>query len=154
MVAKFLDHNNIELKQRRQRWQRERQKSNRFIMAKQQLCTSITVCCHSEILLPWQRDETTSPVYCLRSVAWAQPLQLGEKSLPPPPPKKKKIGERSVPNSGLGRRKGAAALSPSPVHRSARFARRFFLCRFHSLFWHFSLQRGPRLQEGEDRMRA
>ena len=146
MVAKFLDHNNIELKQRRQR---ERQKSNRFIMAKQQLCTCITVCCHSEILLPWQRDETTSPVYCLRRVAWDQTLQLGKKSPPP-----KKIGERSVPNSGLGRRKGAAALSPSPVHRSARFARRFFLYRFHSLFWHFSPQRGPRLQEGEDRVRA
>ena len=27
-----------ELKQRRQRWQRERQKSNRFRLAKQQLC--------------------------------------------------------------------------------------------------------------------
>ena len=90
MVAKFLDHNSIELKQRRQRWQRERQKSNRFIMAKQQLCTCITVCCHSEILLPWQRDETTSPVYCLRRVAWDQTLQLGKK-VPPPQKKKKKL---------------------------------------------------------------
>ena len=34
-----------ELKQRRRRRQRERQKSNKFILAKQQLCTSITLFC-------------------------------------------------------------------------------------------------------------
>ena len=35
----------IELKQRRRRQQRERQKSNRFRLAKQQLCTCITLIC-------------------------------------------------------------------------------------------------------------
>ena len=30
MVAKYLDHNNMELKQRRRRRQRDRQKSNKF----------------------------------------------------------------------------------------------------------------------------
>ena len=34
-----------ELKQRRRRWRRERQKSNRFGLAKQQLCTCITLFC-------------------------------------------------------------------------------------------------------------
>ena len=33
------------LKQRRRRWQRERQKSNRFRLAKQQACTSTTLFC-------------------------------------------------------------------------------------------------------------
>ena len=41
MEAKFLYHNNRELKQRRQRRQRKPQKSNRFILAKQQLCTLV-----------------------------------------------------------------------------------------------------------------
>ena len=36
---------NRELKQRRRRRQRERQKSNRFRLAKQQLCTCITLFC-------------------------------------------------------------------------------------------------------------
>ena len=36
---------NTELKQRRQRRKRERQKSNRFRLAKQQLCTCITLFC-------------------------------------------------------------------------------------------------------------
>ena len=43
MVAKFLDHNNTELKLRRQRRQRELEKSNRFMSAQQQLCTCITL---------------------------------------------------------------------------------------------------------------
>ena len=43
MVAKFLD--NMELKHRRWRRQRERQKSNGFRLAKQQLCTCITLFC-------------------------------------------------------------------------------------------------------------
>ena len=42
MVAKFLDR---ELKQRRQRRQRELEKSHRFISAKQQLCTCVTLFC-------------------------------------------------------------------------------------------------------------
>ena len=42
MVGKFLDHNNRELKQRWRRGQRERQKSYRFRLAKQQLYTLIT----------------------------------------------------------------------------------------------------------------
>ena len=37
--------NNRQLKQRRRRRQRERQKSNRFRLAKQQLCTCITLFC-------------------------------------------------------------------------------------------------------------
>ena len=37
--------NITELTQRRRRWQRERQKSNRFRQAKQQLCTCITLFC-------------------------------------------------------------------------------------------------------------
>ena len=37
--------NNRELKQRRRRQQRERQKSKRFRLAKQQLCTCITLFC-------------------------------------------------------------------------------------------------------------
>ena len=45
MAAKFLDHNNRELKQRIRRRQRERQKSKWFILAKQQLCTCITPFC-------------------------------------------------------------------------------------------------------------
>ena len=144
MVAKFLDHNNKEFKQRRRRRQREQLKSNKFILAKQQLYTAsrffvhflaslqdcdvklpnftrlrygvgkhntkifffffqtlilsfriqpqkslptfdkskvnwirsikfekvrihflseFSVCCHPEILLPWERDATTSPLY-------------------------------------------------------------------------------------------
>ena len=43
MVAKFLDHNNREFKQRQRRRQREQLKSNKFILAKQQLCTCITL---------------------------------------------------------------------------------------------------------------
>ena len=45
MVAKFVDHNNMELKQLWQWQQREQPKSNRFILAKQQLCTCITLFC-------------------------------------------------------------------------------------------------------------
>ena len=109
MVARFLDHNNGELKQRGHRRQQERQKSNRFILAKQHLCTCVTknflflfqnldtvvsdstpekfvniwqiewnwirlmnfetvqihFCYHPEILLLWQRDVTTSPLYSM-----------------------------------------------------------------------------------------
>ena len=36
---------NEKLKQQQQRWQREWQKSNRFILAKQQLCTCILLFC-------------------------------------------------------------------------------------------------------------
>ena len=97
---------------------------------------TFSVFCYSEILLPWQRDETTTPVYCLRRVAWDQILLLGEKV-------KKIIGERSEPSSSLGRRKGAAALSPCAVHRSARFARRFFFCRFTPFFAILPHSRGP-----------
>ena len=39
------NHDNRKLKQRRRRRQRERQKSNRFKLAKQQLCTCITLFC-------------------------------------------------------------------------------------------------------------
>ena len=45
MVATFLDRNSGELKQQRRRRQRERQKSNRFISAKQRLCTCMTLFC-------------------------------------------------------------------------------------------------------------
>ena len=45
MAEKFLDHNNRELKQRIRRRQRERQKSKWLILAKQQLCTCITLFC-------------------------------------------------------------------------------------------------------------
>ena len=45
MVAKLLDHNNGGLKQRQQGRQRARQNSNRFILAKQQVCTCITRFC-------------------------------------------------------------------------------------------------------------
>ena len=45
MVANFLDHNNREFKQRRRRRQREQLKSNKFILAKQQLCTCIAYFC-------------------------------------------------------------------------------------------------------------
>ena len=41
MVAKILDHNNKELQQGRRRQQRERQKRDQFILAKQ-ICTCIT----------------------------------------------------------------------------------------------------------------
>ena len=47
MVAKFLDHNNGELKHWRRRRQRERQRSNRFRLAKQQLYTCNTLFVHS-----------------------------------------------------------------------------------------------------------
>ena len=40
-----LCHENRELKQRRPRRQREQHESNRFILAKQQLCTCITLFC-------------------------------------------------------------------------------------------------------------
>ena len=115
MVVKFLDHNNMELQQQRRRRQRERFKRNRYILAKQQLCTCITlfcsffavvsifpisrtqilptipqikwnliwwikfetvpisffyvtfsVCRHPIIILPWQRDVTTS-LYCKKN---------------------------------------------------------------------------------------
>ena len=39
MVAKFMVHNNRVLEKRRRRRQRERQKSDRFMLTKQQLCT-------------------------------------------------------------------------------------------------------------------
>ena len=45
-----------ELKQRRRRRRRERQKSYRFILAKQQLCTCITLFC----TLLWRRCTTTT----------------------------------------------------------------------------------------------
>ena len=45
MVAKFLDHNNRKLKQRRRRRQREQLKRNKLMLAKQQLCTCITLFC-------------------------------------------------------------------------------------------------------------
>ena len=45
MLTKFVDHNNKELKTRHRRRQRELEKSNRFILAKQQLCTCITLFC-------------------------------------------------------------------------------------------------------------
>ena len=45
MVVKFLDHNNMELQQQRRRRQRERFKRNRYILAKQKLCTCITLFC-------------------------------------------------------------------------------------------------------------
>ena len=44
---------NGQVKQRRRRQQRERQKSNRFRLAKQQLCTSHAFCVH---LLPSLHD--------------------------------------------------------------------------------------------------
>ena len=48
MVAIFQDHNNGELKQQRRRRQRDRQKSNRFILAKQTLyCTFLSRRCKS-----------------------------------------------------------------------------------------------------------
>ena len=43
MVATFLDHNSGELQRQIQRRQRERQKGNRFILTKQQLCPCITL---------------------------------------------------------------------------------------------------------------
>jgi len=39
MLVKFMVHNNRVFEKRRRRRQRERQKSNRFMLAKQQLCT-------------------------------------------------------------------------------------------------------------------
>ena len=58
MVAKFLDHNNRELKQGRRRRQRERQKRNMFILAKQQLCTYITFfLVHFSAVVARQRHE-------------------------------------------------------------------------------------------------
>ena len=45
MVAIFLDNNNMELNQQQRRQRQERQKSNRFILAKQKLCTCITLFC-------------------------------------------------------------------------------------------------------------
>ena len=48
-----------EIKQRRQRRQRERQKSNRFTLAKQQLCTCITLFVHfSAVTERLQRENT------------------------------------------------------------------------------------------------
>ena len=48
MVAIFQDHNNGELKQQRRRRQRDRQKSNWFILAKQTLyCTFLSRRCKS-----------------------------------------------------------------------------------------------------------
>ena len=53
-------------------------------------------------------------------------------------PKGEKIVERSQPRSSLGRGKVAAALSPSPGRRCARFARRYFsyLTAFFAFFLH------------------
>ena len=42
MVAKILDHNNKGLQQGRRGQQREQQKRDRFILAKQQICTCVT----------------------------------------------------------------------------------------------------------------
>ena len=43
--AKFLDHNNSQFKRRWRRWQREQLNSNKFILAKQQLCTWVDLFC-------------------------------------------------------------------------------------------------------------
>ena len=59
MVAKFLDHNNGELKQQRRRGQRERQKRYRFILAKQQLCRCITLFCTFLDVVKSLRHETS-----------------------------------------------------------------------------------------------
>jgi len=64
MVAKFLDLNNRELKQRG--WQREQLKSNKFISAKQQLCMRITLFVHFSAAMERLRHELpnfTSPLY-------------------------------------------------------------------------------------------
>ena len=45
MVAKCLDHNKRKLRQQRQRRQREGQKSNKFILVKQQVCRCIKLFC-------------------------------------------------------------------------------------------------------------
>ena len=57
------------------------------------------------------------------------------------------IGEPTEPSRSLGRCKGGAALSPSPVPHSAHFARRYLL--FHLVFLLFLLttEPGPRLLE-------
>ena len=57
MVAKFLDLNNTEFKQRRRRQQREQLKSNKFILAKQQLCTRITLFVHFSAAVERLRHE-------------------------------------------------------------------------------------------------
>ena len=59
MAAKFLDHNNRELKQRRRRRQRELEKSNRFTSAKQQLCTCVTLFVRSLAVIARLRRETS-----------------------------------------------------------------------------------------------
>ena len=57
--SNILDHNNGELKQQRRRRQRERQKSNRFTLAKQQLCTCITLFVHFLAVVASLRLETS-----------------------------------------------------------------------------------------------
>ena len=64
-VATPLSFDNRELKQRRRRRQRERQKSNRFVLAKQQLSTCITL--FSTFLC---RHYTTTTWKCLMSRLW------------------------------------------------------------------------------------
>ena len=57
--SNILDHNNGELKQQRRQRQRERQKSNRFILAKQQLGTCITLFVHFLAVVASLRLETS-----------------------------------------------------------------------------------------------
>ena len=57
--SNILDHNNGELKQQRRRRQRERQKSNRFTLANQQICTCITLFVHFLAVVASLRLETS-----------------------------------------------------------------------------------------------
>ena len=59
MIAKFLDHNNKKLEQRRRRRQRERQKGDGFLFSKQQLCTCITLFCTFLAAVARLRHETS-----------------------------------------------------------------------------------------------
>ena len=63
VITKFLDHG--KLKQRRQQWQQERQKSNSFILAKQPIFTCISLFC--AFLFHWDCDmklpNFTRPLY-------------------------------------------------------------------------------------------
>ena len=67
MVAKILDHNNKELKQARTTATTTgtAKKNDRFILAKQQLCTCITLFFSSDIGLP----NFTRPLYELVNTA-------------------------------------------------------------------------------------
>ena len=67
MVAKFLDLNNWEFKQRRRRRQREQLKRNKFRLAKQQLCTCITLFVHFLAVVARLRHET-SQFHALASI--------------------------------------------------------------------------------------